>query len=53
VSAGSQGARQTTVTLQHGERYKALGLFAPVYGWFTEGFGTPDLIEAKELLDAL
>jgi predicted ATPase len=26
---------------------------APVYGWFTEGFGTPDLKEAKALLDEL
>jgi hypothetical protein len=24
-----------------------------VYGWFTEGFDTPDLLEAKALLDAL
>jgi hypothetical protein len=28
-------------------------LRAPVYGWFTEGFGTPDLKEAKALLDEL
>jgi predicted ATPase len=28
-------------------------LLAPVYGWFTEGFDTPDLIEARDLLDAL
>ena len=26
---------------------------APVYGWFTEGFDTLDLNEAKALLDAL
>jgi len=26
-------------------------LLAPVYGWFTEGFDTPDLKEAKALLD--
>jgi hypothetical protein len=26
---------------------------APVYGWFTEGFGTLDLKEAKALLDEL
>jgi predicted ATPase len=26
---------------------------APVYGWFTEGFDTADLQEAKALLDAL
>jgi hypothetical protein len=28
-------------------------LLAPVYGWFTEGFGTKDLKEAKQLLDEL
>ena len=26
-------------------------MLAPIYGWFTEGFGTPDLREAKALLD--
>jgi hypothetical protein len=26
-------------------------LLTPVYGWFTEGFGTADLKEAKILLD--
>jgi adenylate cyclase len=28
-------------------------LLAEVYGWFTEGFDTADLQEAKALLDAL
>ena len=32
---------------------KARGLLAPVYGWFTEGFETLDLKEAKALLDEL
>jgi predicted ATPase len=36
-----------------GERQKACDLLAPIYAWFTEGFGTPDLIEAKALLDEL
>jgi len=31
----------------------ARDLLAPVYGWFTEGFDTPDLKEAKALLDQL
>jgi hypothetical protein len=31
----------------------ARDLLAPVYGWFTEGFDTPDLKEAMALLDAL
>jgi predicted ATPase len=34
-------------------RAEARGLLAPVYGWFTEGFDTPDLKEAKALLDEL
>jgi class 3 adenylate cyclase/tetratricopeptide (TPR) repeat protein len=36
-----------------GRRAEAHDLLAPVYGWFTEGFDTPDLKEAKALLDEL
>ena len=36
-----------------GKRDAARGLLAPVYGWFTEGFDTLDLKEAKALLDEL
>ena len=36
-----------------GRRAEARELLAPVYGWFTEGFDTPDLREAKTLLDEL
>jgi len=36
-----------------GKRDAARDLLAPVYGWFTEGFDTLDLKEAKTLLDAL
>jgi len=39
--------------LDRGCRSDARELLAPVYGWFTEGFDTPDLREAKALLDAL
>jgi predicted ATPase len=35
------------------KRQKAHDLLAPVYGWFTEGFDTADLQEAKSLLDTL
>lgn len=38
---------------ERGERGRARDLLTPVYGWFTEGFGTRDLIEAKALLDQL
>ena len=37
----------------HGKRNEARDLLAPVYGWFTEGFDTLDLKEAKALLDEL
>jgi class 3 adenylate cyclase/tetratricopeptide (TPR) repeat protein len=36
-----------------GKRDEARDLLAPVYGWFTEGFGTLDLKKAKALLDEL
>jgi class 3 adenylate cyclase/predicted ATPase len=36
-----------------GKRDEARDLLAPVYGWFTEGFNTRDLKEARTLLDAL
>jgi predicted ATPase len=36
-----------------GKRLQAHDLFAPVYGWFTEGFDTLDLKEAKALLEQL
>ncbi len=36
-----------------GKRDEARNLLAPVFGWFTEGFDTLDLKEAKALLDAL
>ena len=32
---------------------EARDLLAPIYGWFTEGFDTPDLKETKALLDEL
>jgi len=36
-----------------GKRNEACDLLSPVYGWFTEGFDTHDLKEAKALLDTL
>ena len=38
---------------QQDRRSEARDLLAPVYDWFTEGFDTPDLKEAKALLEAL
>ena len=36
-----------------GKRAAARDLLAPIYGWFTEGFDTPVLQDAKTLLDEL
>jgi predicted ATPase len=36
-----------------GKRAEARDLLAPIYGWFTEGFDTADLKDAKALLDEL
>jgi predicted ATPase len=58
--AGEQGAKlwesRAAASLarlrrDQGRRTEAQDLLAPVYGWFTEGFDTPDLKEAKALLD--
>jgi predicted ATPase len=38
---------------QQGKRAEAYDLLAPIYGWFTEGFDTADLQEAKTLLEEL
>jgi predicted ATPase len=60
--AREQGTRgfelRAAVGLAHllsnlGRREEARDLLAPVYGWFTEGFDTPDLKEAKALLDEI
>ena len=37
----------------HGRRDEGRDLLAAVYGWFSEGFETPDLRDAKALLDEL
>jgi adenylate cyclase len=38
---------------RQGKRTEAYQLLAGIYGWFTEGFDTADLQEAKALLDTL
>jgi class 3 adenylate cyclase len=61
-TARRQGARllelRTATTFarmlaEKDERRRAVDLLAPIYGWFTEGFETTDLKEAKTLLDEL
>ena len=43
----------TRLWFRQGRRREARELLAPLLGWFTEGFGTPDLKDAKALLDQL
>jgi predicted ATPase len=38
---------------QQGKQEEAHHMLADIYGWFTEGFDTPDLQEAKALLQEL
>ena len=38
---------------ERGKKAKAKKLLSEIYNWFTEGFETPDLMEARELLDVL
>jgi hypothetical protein len=38
---------------QQGQRTEVYQLLAEVYGWFTEGFATADLQEARAFLDEL
>jgi tetratricopeptide (TPR) repeat protein len=38
---------------QQGKGQQALDMLSPIYGWFSQGFGTPDLLQAKTLLAEL
>ena len=38
---------------RQGRKAEVHPILAPLYNWFTEGFDTPDLVEAKALLDEL
>ena len=56
-SARSPELRATTslarLLAKQGKRDEARAMLADIYGWFTEGFDTVDLREAKALLDEL
>ena len=43
----------TRLWRDQGKRYEARDPLAPFYGWFSEGFDTCDLKDAKALLDEL
>ena len=49
----SAAMRLARMWRDQGKRAEARELLAPVYGWFTEGFGTPVLKEAEALLRAM
>jgi predicted ATPase len=51
--APSSGTSLARLWREEGKRNEARELLAPVYGWFTEGFGTKDLQEANALLEEL
>jgi DNA-binding SARP family transcriptional activator len=53
VEPFSGGESLARLWRDRGKRTEARELLAPIYGWFTEGFDTPDLKEAKALLDDL
>ncbi len=53
VLMGACAARLARLWQSHSKTTEARDLLAPVYGWFTEGFDTADLKEAKALLDEL
>jgi predicted ATPase len=38
---------------EQGRRDEARGMLGEIYAWFSEGFDTPDLLEAKALLEEL
>jgi predicted ATPase len=46
-------AESQSAVEHQGKRDAARDLLAPVYGWFTQGFGTRDLKEANALLQEL
>jgi predicted ATPase len=56
-SARSEELRTTTslarLLVKQGRRDEARTMLAEIYGWFTEGFDTADLKDAKALLDKL
>ena len=56
ISAASLWRRKVSASRllrQQGRQQEAAALLAPILGWFTEGFDTADLKEAKTLLDKL
>ncbi len=55
LSRGNFAQRPASARLlkSQGKRDEARAMLANIYGWFTEGFGTRDLKDAKALLEEL
>jgi hypothetical protein len=53
ITGEERRTRPARLWQRQGQRTAARGLLAPVHGWFSEGFDTTDLQEAKELLERL
>ena len=53
INGEERRTRQARLWQRQGQRTAARELLAPIYGWFTEGFETADLREAKALLEEL
>jgi predicted ATPase len=45
--------RRARLWAERGERQKAFEMLSPIYGWFTQGFDTPDVLRARTLLGEL
>ena len=53
AAQGQRAEGLTQMRQEHGKRAAAPALLAPIDGWFTDGFDTADLQEARGLLDEL
>jgi hypothetical protein len=53
LAYGLKTANARKRAICEGDAYRSSPWAAPIYGWFTEGFGTPDLREAEALLETL
>ena len=53
ISSRRRGYSRSSVLPHDRQKRKVRELLAPVYGWFTEGFDTRDLKEAKGLMEEL
>jgi len=53
LSVAEGGKESLRVLAEHGKSGEARAMLSDIYNWFTEGFDTPDLKDAKALLEEL